>query len=269
VLDPVVPRVTVFSARGRPLFDVRLGKLGYRAFDLQVVGRSVFVAVQDRSFHGRLLEFDLNGSRERSLRVMYEGDPTGIYGRVDVVDDRMFHATLTGPLEDEEVFVELVPRGDRVEAKEVSGWPIGDGVLEYPESALDATIPLRESGSQGWSKDIRFRFSMKVNGRRITPTGVVSWGDMEIDPAGAIHFLLFAGTYNKAAQDGLWYLKVSPEGEVGRPIKLADPERDDGGQTSRRLTLSATGEPFAMWTDRRGLTVESLKPLEAASLPGD
>jgi hypothetical protein len=180
----------------------------------------------------------------------------------------MFHALLVGPLEDEELFAELIPQGNRVIAKEAAGWPLLDQTLEYPRQVLDATIPLHVVGGSEWAKDMSFDFVMRVGGRPLTPRGIVSWGDMEIDQEGAIHILVFAGTDRRGRNvDGIWYLKVSPAGAVGRPIKLKDPTRDDGGQASRRLTLSADGEPFAMWTDAEGLRIETLAPLEQLSLP--
>lgn len=268
VLDPVVPRVAVFSPDGRPEFEVPLGELGYRSLDLQVVDDRVLVAVQDRDFHGRFIEFDLRASRRGSIPVLHKGRRAGIYGRVDVVGHRMFHSILVGPLEDEELFVELVPQAGRIIARGTAGWPLLDQTLEYPPGALDATIPLHVVGLNGWAIDISFEFVMELGSRRLTPPGIVSWGDMEIDHEGAIHLLVFAGTDRRGKNvDGLWYLKVSPDGDVGRLVKLRQPERDDGTQTSRRLTLSDAGEPFVMWTDSDGLRIETLTPLESLSLP--
>lgn len=268
VLDPVVPRVAVFSADGRFGVEVPLGELGYRSLDLQVVGDRVLLAVQDRDFYGRFIEFDLKGSRRSSLPVLHKGRRAGVYGRVDVVNDRMFHAILVGPLEDEGLFAEMVPQAGRVIAREAAGWPLLDQTLEYPPGALDATIPLHVMGPNGWAVDISFEFVMRLGSRRLTSPGIVSWGDMEIDHEGAIHLLVFAGTDRRRKNvDGLWYLKVSPEGDVGRLVKLREPERDDGSQASRRLTLSANGEPFVMWTDAEGLRIETLAPLENRSLP--
>lgn len=267
VLDSVVPRVAVFSPDGRSAFEIPLGELGYRSLDLQVVDDRVLVALQDRDFQGRFIEFDLEGSRSGSMPVLYKGGRAGVYGRIDVVDDRMFHAILVGASGDEELFAELVPQAGHIIAREAAGWPLLEQTLEYPPGALDATIPLHVAGPNGWVVDISFEFVMRVGSRRISPPGIVSWGDMEIDHEGAIHLLVFAGTDRRRKNvDGLWYLKVSPEGEVGRMVKLKGPERDDGSQTSRRLTLSHAGEPFVMWTDSDGLRIETMTPLESLSV---
>lgn len=90
---------------------------------------------------------------------------------------------------------------------------------------------------------------------------------MEVADDGAIHFIISAGTFGKHPQHGLWYLKVGPDGTVGKRIRLREAERDNHGQAVRVLTLDEEGRPFAMWTDRDALVIESLARLETRSLP--
>lgn len=267
ILDTVIPRVTVFDQRSRWRFDVALGRMGHRASDLQLAGGRALALLQDYEFHARAVEVDMGGQRGSARRVR-EGGSFVAVDALDVVGDRVFGTAFVGPLEDEEVFLELPLSGTgAIVANRVDGWPLLDGTLLYPEYE-EMTIPLEfSSGVDAWKVDIRFRLRQRVDDRRRQRKGVVTWANFEIDHHGGLHLLIFSGTFGRHRNDGWWYLKVGPDGTVGDPIRLRDPERDDEGQQPRRLTLDASGEPYAMWTDNEGVVIESLEVLESRSLP--
>lgn len=268
ILDPTVPRIAVFDRGSRGVFDVPLGDIGHRGSDLQMIGEQAIATFQDLGFKTIVLEMSLEGDKLRTRHIKLDGkriDTTGL----DVVGDEIFSSAFVGPLEEVEQFVEieLPPNGPAL-ATEAEGWPLGAGLLRVTNSYEELTIPLDYVAPVGsWSKKVRFVLRQRVAGETKSKNGSISWADMEIDPEGAIHLVVFAGTYGGQRDDGSWYLKVGPNGTVGRPIRLRDPERDDQGQAPRRLTLDARGTPFAMWADRGAVVIESLALLEQRSLP--
>lgn len=157
----------------------------------------------------------------------------------------------------EEVSVEIVPSRDEVwEATETRGWQVAGGWLRFGEFE-PMTIPLeliRDDGTV--DRKIEFRIFLKRNGQLVPRNGHISW-EVEVDQAGVVHLLIFAGTFGHERTDGYWYLTVSPEGDVGEVIPLVGPGAPDD-QQGRQLSLDDEGTPLAMWMTSGGIRIEDL-----------
>lgn len=269
VYDTASARLAVFGPDGSWRFAVALGEIGYRGGDIQIVGEDAVALTQDDESRAVGIRIDSDGTVLGRTHIELDGEPIDLY-RLAVFGTRAFGAAFAGSrLSEYETFIEVfITDEDPLRAQEAEGWPTPTGTLLFPDFAGDTLIPLEVDGPEPWSREVHFDLRQKFNGRWKTKNGVVSWGDIEIDHEGAIHLIVSAGTFGKEPRGSYyWYLKAGPDGTVGRPIRLREPDRDDGGQQLRRLTLDADGEPFAMWTEQEGLVIESLVELETQSLP--
>ena len=254
VLDNAKRRVVVFDESARYLFHVDGGRDLLVASDLQRLGNEAIALSQDRRSLSRIITLDKSNNIERS-RVSFEGDPVAA-SRLIASGERLFSTVFyESDLSEEEVPVELLSDGEASSAAEVPGRPFLDGWLLFEGYVGPRVLPLSVSTSQyEWSREIRFKLKQSVGGRSKARRGNISW-ETEVDPAGIIHLLVFAGTDGREATDGYWYLMVEPDGTVGVPIHLRGPtSRDD--QQARRLTLDSTGRPVVMWARGRAAVFE-------------
>lgn len=263
VLDDAKRRVAVFDEEGAFLFAVPIRRPAASPFDLRCVERRTVALVQDWDFSGRLITI-AGGERI--------GDHLITFGPVPPITADRFQGTrpgrvylhlFAGRAHNQEVdsVIPIPASGHKAPAREVPGRPFLDGWLSYRELRHRRwnVIPLSARSSElAWDVNIRFRFEQRIDGEIISPEGVVVYLDAEVDDRGWIHYVLFAGTWGEDPRDGFWYLRVSPTGKVGMPVRLAQTMDDEEDRVNRHLTLGPDGQPLTMWLDRQALVVETV-----------
>lgn len=258
ILDNAKRRVAVFRAPSDFLFDVPgNNRLLLIAADLQWVGDQAVALSQNPRFESKLLAIQ-QATEIRRSSIVFEGEPAETT-HLWTDDSRMFTTVFREEgLSDEEVPVEVTlnESGDSA-AEEVPGRPFLDGWLLFQDYVGPRIIPLAVSSAEhNWRLEIRLRLQQTIEGEKKSRAGNVSW-ESEVDPAGTIHLLVFAGTQGRHAADDYWYLQVSPDGAVGDPLHLKGPSRRDDQQL-RRLTLDAGSRPVVMWAGRKSARLEIL-----------
>lgn len=261
LLDVAKDRVAVFS-EGRFLFDVPLRGRGYRSFDVQARSSEEAVVLRHRGDLTTEFLRVVKNSRPNSVRLRYRGRYVDSDSVFSIVDESAFLSVFDDARGGKEIPVQVPLDSSGVaRARAVPGRPFLDGWYLFRRNRGELKLPIAVSSSaESWKRLIVFRLRRDNQETR----GGVSW-EVEVAPVGTIHLLLFLGTYGRRQVDGYWYLGISAEGKVGRPIPLTGPSRRDD-QQMRRLTLLPDGSPFAMWADKRGVRVESLEDISKKSI---
>jgi hypothetical protein len=245
ILDGVKGRVARYDDDDGFVSATRNEAFGLRAFDLQLVGDVGLVLSQTNDFRAL---FTSVTRRPVSWPLDEE-----TYSSFTASRRRVFTTVFRDEgINSEEIPVEIVFHARAARAHEVPGVPFLDGWSFFEPFAGDQAITVSVSSStESWARDIRFRLLAE---RTHSARGRISW-ERALADDGTMHYLLFAGTYGRAEQNGWWYLTVSADGSVGRPLRLRRTDIDPGG---RHLSLGPDGEPYAMWRTSRGVVIEGL-----------
>ncbi|MQA98793.1 MAG: hypothetical protein GEU78_00630 [Actinobacteria bacterium] len=258
VLDVAKGRVALYSQTGLDR-AVDLGSLGPRAFDVQIGDRGDVVVLAQRGDYSTafILKPSAGGTSTVGVRLNGMRAETGTH--FSLAGDRVFlSAFLQEDFVEEEVpiGVPLSP-ADRGNASEVPGRPFLNGWFVFEDFRGDQVIPLGvRSAEYDWFQEVEFRLQVPDRTDGGEKKGQVSW-ELEIDPDGTLHLLIFAGTYGRGAVDGYWYLTVEADGRVGQPQRLSGPSEPDDQQT-RHLSLDPQGDPVLMWARGDGVEFETL-----------
>lgn len=261
ILDPAKERLARFSSQGEFLRKVRIPGNDRRNFDVVVSDRNPLVLGQRLDFSARLVRFNSDRPEVQSLR--YKSEAAEAY-RLTSSQDRLFSTLF---VEDANMDVEEVPveirRGGT--ATEVPGVPFLDGWMIHQDYAGPTTIPLEvRSTMYDWQAEIEAILVREVNGEKREVPGSLSW-EFAVSGEGDVHLLVRAQTEKGGSIDGFWWVPVSREGFVGKPLKLRGPRRSDD-QQQRHLALGYDNRPVMMWVGKKGLIFESL-PSAAMAAP--
>lgn len=265
VSDEAKGRIAAFSPDDEFLFKVNAAGNDYRNLDVQVVGGVPVVHRQRRDFAAQF--FTIVDEEAGVLRTLFiDGEPYQGNSSFTEVDDRIFYTVMepVGEIEAPWFPAEItLPEGRHKSfASETPGLPFLDGWLLDP-SYLGPRVHVLEvrSEAQTWNLEINFRLERLKKGGRGRVGGNVSW-EQVIGPDGVIHRLLFAGSYGNNREDGYWYLRIEPDGTVGEPLHLADPDpgpqKPSPSYQTRRLSLGPDGEPLIMWAGPKRARIVAL-----------
>lgn len=257
ILDVAKERAAEFDSDSTYVSSWKQKGIGLRSTDLQVDESRQTVLWQDRAFFSRLaIREDGSG---RSVRVEHEGEPQQggstfvLHGDVGYLN--VFIEQQPGSEEESVLAFSLADGGGDI----AKGRPFLDGWLLFRPYEGPRLIPLAvESTHYEWDVTLKLQTRRSVDGESRTARGHVSW-ETEVSPDGDIH-LLIAASIEKDRLHGYWYIGVSPDGTVSKPVPLSGPTRRDD-QQARRLTLSSDGTPLFMWSMKKRIVVESLPPV--------
>lgn len=262
VVDAAKGRIAVFGRDSRFLFSVTTGRNDYRVQDLQVVDGRPIALRQGDDFSAQV--FEVIGRKPGVIRRVY-GDGEALSGGspLSVSQDELF-TYLWEPVDEiGEPFgfarIDPLTGRRRALATSAEGVPFSTGTYVYPRYVGDrAAQVIVESVDDPHNLELRFRLLVPGLSKTEARKGVVS-REVEVAPDGTLHLLLFAGTYGRDKQDGYWYLRIAPDGTVGRPVHLREPDSgpNDPGPNHqlRRLALDEDGEPLIMLAGPSGATV--------------
>lgn len=254
ILDIAKERAAEFDSDSTYVSSWNQRGIGLRSTDLQVDESRQTVLWQDRGFFSRLAVREEGSGR--SVRVEYEGEPQQggstfvLQGEVGYLN--VFIEEQPGSEEESVLAFNLADGAGEI----AKGRPFLDGWLLFRPYEGPRLIPLAvESTQHSWEVTLKLQTRRSVGGESRTARGHVSW-ETEVSPNGDIH-LLIAASIERDRLQGYWYIGVSPDGTVGKPVPLSGPTRRDD-QQARRLTLAPDGRPLFMWLMKKRIVVESL-----------
>lgn len=258
ILDAAKERLAVFDATGELVRAQPLPGVGYRAWDVQAHPDFTIVMSQDVDYYGRVTFVAPDSVRAGAIR--YEGSPIATGGPVTVDGDAGYVAAFEDtPTGDEELFLSVPLEPARsLRATQALGRPMLDGWLLLREYRGDRVIRLAYEAPVGsWETHLRL-LTRTAGDHAPRDRGIISW-EIEIAPDGTIHLLVHGA---RARSSGYWYVRVAADGTPGDVVRLEGPRIADD-QQSRRLTLDASGRPFVMWAQRRGVVISSLESVQS------